>query len=785
MTSICILQLSIGYAQKIRISGYVLNKKDTEPIEYANILFLKTDSTYVNGTISAQDGSFEISVPKQKYILHVRAMGYNDTFIKCSEEQNINTGNIMLSEGSVSLAEIVVTGAKPIITREADRLIFNVNSINTGAINAMEVLQNMPGLNVTENGINIIGKGEVIVLINDRQVKMSGKDLANLLKTYSANDLDKIEIITTPPAKYDAEGNAGVLNIVLKEARKDFMGGNLSYSHNFSNYNSGAITGSLTYSKDKITAFFNGGGGLGYYGYEEANNKYYPQSTWKSKTDIKNKNNYGNFRTGFDFEFDNRLNIGLSGEYSLSNPDGLSVNQTQIFSLSELVPDSVLRSTNNSDNKWNVAIINLHLDKKIDSSGKIVRFDADYLTYKNVSNETFQSNMFDNQNQIIYNREFGFNNDQNRNIQAFSSSLRFMLPFKAHTIEFGAKGSFSETKSDISYYNHTSLGNQVDDFVYKENIYALYGDFTKKLNKRWTLRSGVRLEYTQTEGLTEVTDKDFKDDYWEVFPTVYVGYKPDSDNSLNMSISSRLSRPRFNMVNPFKLYENQYSVVYGKPDLKPLSLYSANVGYTLKNNLNFSLYYNYIKDQFGQVMNMDAATNRTNIYWDNYLNSHTFGIQNSYFVNQLDWLQTYFQHLLYYTKSISDSPFTLRERSGISYSASLNNTFYFNKAKTFLGKLSGSYKSKESTAGVIRDPYYSLSAGLNYSLLEGNLKFGLNYSNFIVSKYAGTSNSNGMEMKFSNTFSYPAFQVSVSYTFGAKLSTKERSKSIEDIQNRL
>ena len=347
MTSICILQLSIGYAQKIRISGYVLNKKDTEPIEYANILFLKTDSTYVNGTISAQDGSFEISVPKQKYILHVRAMGYNDTFINCSEEQNINTGNIMLSEGSVSLAEIVVTGAKPIITREADRLIFNVNSINTGAINAMEVLQNMPGLNVTENGINIIGKGEVIVLINDRQVKMSGKDLANLLKTYSANDLDKIEIITTPPAKYDAEGNAGVLNIVLKEARKDFMGGNLSYSHNFSNYNSGAITGSLTYSKDKITAFFNGGGGLGYYGYEEANNKYYPQSTWKSKTDIKNKNNYGNFRTGFDFEFDNRLNIGLSGEYSLSNPDGLSVNQTQIFSLSELVPDSVLRSTNN------------------------------------------------------------------------------------------------------------------------------------------------------------------------------------------------------------------------------------------------------------------------------------------------------------------------------------------------------------------------------------------------------------------------------------------------------
>lgn len=777
---------SICYSQNIKLSGNTINIKDNQSIEFANVLVLQAiDSAYVNGTITAMDGNFEISLPKGDYIVHFRALGYESTFVNCTVDKDTNIGSIALKESSIVLSEIVVSASKPIIRREVDRMVFDASSVNTGGINALDVLQNMPGLNVTENSIRIIGKGEVIVLINDRQVRMSGKDLANLMKTYSASDLDKIEVITTPPAKYDAEGNAGVLNIVIKKARKDFFGGNLSYAHSFSNYNRGAVTGSLTYNKGKLSAYLNTSGGLGNTGYEESNNKFYPSSVWKSYTDIKQKNDYVNLRTGLDYEINKSTNIGFSAEYSLSKPNGLSVNETGIYTLNAQLPENVLKSSNTSESQWNVGIVNFHLDTQLDTLGKMMRFDVDYLTYKNSSEDVFRSDKYDADNQPIPSSQFGYNNEQKRDIQTFSTALGFVLPYNGYRFEFGLKTSFSQTQNGMNYYNHTVLGDQQNDFLYKENIYALYGDFTKQISKKWRMRGGLRAEYTQTKSSTEATNYSDKDTYWRVFPTIYIGYKPNDGNSLSLSLSNRISRPRFNMVNPFKLYENQYSIVYGKPDIKPLSYYSVNIGYTFKNNLNFSLYYNYIQDQFGQVIDMDETTNITQIYWDNYLRSHSVGLQNSYVFNKINWLQSYFQHTLSYSKSISDSPFTLSERSGINYYATLNNTFYFNKSKTFTGRLSGSYKSKEYTAGVIRNPYYAVSAGVNFSLLEGNLKLGLNYANFIVSKYSGVTNSNGMEMRFNNKFSYPSLQLSVSYAVGAKLSSDKRKNSIDDIKNRL
>lgn len=781
LSSVNVLQLS---AQTI--TGKVTDTQN-QPIEFANILILQQpDSTLKTGTVSSADGTFEVKVTPGHYTIRIRALGYKEVDVHRSVQTNVALGSIALPESQINLSEVTVTGSKPIIKREADRIVFDVNAVNTGAINALEVLRNTPGLNVSDNSIRIIGKGEVIVLINNKQVKMSGSDLANLLKTYAASDLDKIEVITTPPARYDAEGNAGVLNIVLKKIRKDYLGGNVSYSQRLSNYNRGSVAGSLTYNKGKVSSFLNLGGGLGKSGYEESNDKRYPTATWKSQTDVMQKNDYINVRAGLDYELNKTTGIGISGEYSLSKPNGVSDNETGIFAPLKQQPDSTLQSTDTSTNKWKMGVVNVHLDRELGTPGRVMHFDADYLTYKNTSNEVFLSNTYDAGNQVLQSRQFGYNNDQSRDIQAFSTMLDFVLPSDGHKFEFGLKASMSETKSSVDYYHHTLLGDQQNDFRYRESIFAAYGDFTKTFNSKWTLRGGLRLEYTQTKGEVDQTDEPSYNTYWRVFPTLYLGYKPQADHSFSLSLSNRISRPRFNMVNPFKLYENRYSIIYGKPDLKPLLYYSVNAGYTLKNNLNLGVYYYYIKDQFGQVTDMNQHTNITGIYWDNYLSSHTVGIENSYTFNKVHWFQAYFQHSLSYVKSMSDSPYTLSERSRLRYSAYLQNTFYFNEKKTFLARLSGSYQSKEYTAGVVSDPYYSLSAGLNYNaLLQGKLKIGMNVSDFLVANYSGVSNSNGLEMRFDNRFSYLTLQLSVNYTFGAKMNAKERNKNIRDIKNRL
>lgn len=772
-------------SQNFKIQGKVLDE-EKEPVEFVNVtLFNYKDSLYYTGSITDTLGKFELSAQKGKYLLQITMLGYNKFSSTIEIENDTLLSDFNLTKNTTKLNEIVITSSIPVIERKIDRLVFNVENMNTLGLNAIDVLQNTPGLLVSNNNIQIIGKGGIKVLINDREIKMDGGDLLNLLKSYSANEISKIEVITTPPARYDAEGNAGLVNIVLKKAKNNFFGGNIYDTQTFSKYNSNDIGFSLIYNKKQISSFLTVSNGLGNIGFQESNKKYYPEQVWGSQTDIKNSDRYFSLRGGLDYQAKKQLSYGIHLTYNRMVPDGIYNNNTNIFNKQLMQMDSVLISKNNVKNNWNQISLNGHIDKTLDSAGKKVLFDVDYLDYRYTYNDNFVSQSFYYNMSLIPNSEFLFDDDRPRNLKDVSSSLNFFLPFHSFTVNAGGKISYTKTHNSINYFNSSFPENQDNDFVYRENIVALYADFEKKLSRKIDIKFGLRVENTNTTGNSKTLNEISKNNYVKFFPTAYFLFNPNNNHSFNFNISNRIGRPRFNMVDPFRLYTNKYNYVVGKPDLKPSLTYNASFGYTLKNNFNVNIYYSYTNDVIAQLLILDSIATVTSSIWDNYMKNQTIGITNSYTFNKSKWLQSFIQHGLYYIDSKSNSQITNPQRSGIVYYIAAINTFYLTYSKKLLAQLSASYRTKQYDAAYIYQPQYDLSVGVRYNLLNNNLSLGFRISDLLISRLKGTSESNGIKMTFDNIDAYTAYKFTINYKFGATLSSKKRNYSNTDIESRL
>ena len=213
----------------VAVQGSLKKTTDRTPVDFANVLLRHpADSSLVVGTTSDEHGAFRLEAPEGTFLLEVRALGYRPYHQTLTIAGALDLGELLLTEETKQLSAVQVTGRRPIMLRKADRLVFDATQIAPAAASALDVLRQTPGVNVTNSGISLIGKGGVIVLVNDKRVRLSGTALLSLLRSYPQSDLQEIQILTTPPAKYEAEGDAGVLNLVLKKAKNDFFGGSVT-----------------------------------------------------------------------------------------------------------------------------------------------------------------------------------------------------------------------------------------------------------------------------------------------------------------------------------------------------------------------------------------------------------------------------------------------------------------------------------------------------------------------------------------------------------------------------
>ena len=774
-------------AQTYRLSGCVQDE-NRQPVEVANVLLKQAkDSTYITGMLTDTQGCFSFDQPLGEYLLHITLIGSEDLYVPVVLQGNKNVGELTLKSSSALLDEVTVTAARPVIKRLVDRVVFDAhNTIASAGGSALDLLREVPGLQVGQNSIGIIGKGGIKVYINDRETKLSGDELIDYLRSYYASQILKVEVITTPPSKYDAAGNAGIINIRLKSRPKDYVGGTASASYSAGekdNYGYGGV--SLNLSKGRVSSFLNGGTTQGNYETREKNYRYFPQNTWNSRADYTNYMNSFYLQGGVDVSLERDWSAGMQAIYNHSAPKpGNALSWTEVYDASTAVLDSLLYSNSDKDTGSDRLNLNFHTDKVWDDKGKKMTWDVDYLRDNRDENMGFLSKTLLPDGTEIPGTNFDYNYLQHRKVDVVSSALDFILPFEKYKITAGAKVSFTNTRNGINYDTSDPTLVQDDYFRYKEQIYALYADYSREYSERFSMQLGLRMEHTRTTGISEAKDTEDKHDYTRLFPTVYLLYSPTDGHALNFSFSNRISRPSQNMVNPFPFYQNKYTYACGREDLKPSYTYNAELGYTLKNNFNVSAYYSYSDDVFFQVVDLDAETNVTSFLWENFMQTHAFGLNNSY-TFRTKWLQTYAQHGVSYRRTTSSAATTSPEEKGWAYNASLRNTFFFNEKKTLLATLSGSYSSRQYQGIYLMSPTYSVSAGMLYRLLDNKLNLSLNVNNLFVSHSKLETMSNGLKIIADNQFSFTSFRIGVSYTFGGDIRSKGQRNSNEDIQRRL
>ena len=776
------------------LQGTLKKTTDHRPVDFANVLLRSPkDSTLITGAITDSLGKFRIEVAPGKYLLEIRALGLQAYHKTLTLSGAMNLGELLLNEEATQLSAVQVTGKRPIMLRKADRMVFDATQIAPAASSALDVLRQTPGLNVTDDGISIIGKGSVIVLINEKRVRLSGSALVSLLRSYPQSDLSEIQILTTPPAKYEAEGNAGILNIVLKKVKNDYFGGNVSPSFGLladrPRYN---LSTNFNYKKDKVTASLQlAAGHGGFLGNFNSYRTYPKQGTYSaSETSFTGKNSYFNVRAGLDYAFTPELTLGLNLSYTPEKDRPVRQNDTRDYRIAPNGSLELLRSlpgTADELEKGSYTSANVHLEKSFKGTPKRrLSWDLDFAGYRQEEGRNFTSRGFTPQGALIPGSDFRFNSTTNQRTDSYITSLDYTEPLGKGTLSFGAKGTWTRTRNTNDYDALSTIGERHDKILFDEHVYALYADLNQPLSEKWSLRSGLRMEYTHTAGENNGRRLENLRSYLNIFPTLFIGYNPNERHAFSLDATVRLNRPHFSQLSPFPNYENQYSILIGKEDLRASKRAHLALGYTFLGVLNFQLGGGYLWDGITQVVRLDPTTNQGSYTHENAEKTWTFGLENSFFFNRISFFQTYISQRVWYSDTkIGSESASLYGGSKVSYRVNMNNTFFFNRSKTFQGTCYISYGTPRYEGGFHISHIVSGGVGLSYTLLQGKLRIASDLYNLVNSDNNSKIETPDYRLNIINTNNYRYFSLSLSYSFGASIQRKEGGKNAQELRSRM
>ena len=780
----------------VAVQGTLKKTTDRTPVDFANVLLRHpADSSLVVGTTSDEHGAFRLEAPEGTFLLEVRALGYRPYHQTLTIAGALDLGELLLTEETKELSAVQVTGRRPIMLRKTDRLVFDATQIAPAASSVLDVLRQTPGVNVSDDGVSLISKGGVIILVNDKRVRLSGAALISLLRSYPQSDLQEIQILTTPPAKYEAEGNAGVLNLILKKAKNDFFGGSISPRLELKKERTMySLNTNLNYKNDKVSASLQlGGGRLNYDGYLGTYRTYPKQGTYHaSETTHEGASPHFNLnlRAGLDYAFTSEFSVGGNVSYSRNKGNTHRVNDSRDYRILPSGERELLRLlpgvADNTD-KSHYTTANVHLEKTFKSAPqRRLSWDADYVGYRSQVGRNFSSRGLMPNGTPIPGSDFHFDALTDQHTDSYITSLDYTEPLGKGTLGFGAKGTWTRTSNRSDYDANSSMGERHDKITFDEHVYALYADFKHPLSDKWNLRTGLRMEYTHTAGENNGRRLEHLKSYLNVFPTLFLGYNPNDRHAFSLNGTVRLNRPHFGQLSPFADYENQYSIMRGKEDLRAAKRAQLALGYTFLGALNFQLDGGYLWDGITQVLRLDPVTNQASYTHDNAEKTWTFGLENGFFFNKVSFFQTYISQRLWYSDmKIGPESTSLYGGSGLSYHVSLNNTFFFNRSKTFQGTCSFYYRTPGYDWGFHAGHIFSGGAGLSYTLLQGKLRVAVDAYNLLRNNLRLDVTTPDYQMNIENENSPFYCSLGVTYSFGAPIQGKSERKSAQELRSRI
>lgn len=776
------------FSQQFQITGKIINEKNSS-VGSAEILLLATDSVAVKSELSDSNGLFSFQANHGSYILQIKYLKNIIYSKNVSLQNNIDLGNIK-TEKPKEIQGIVLEGKKKLIERKVDRLVFNVeNSIAAAGGDAWDALRATPGVRVQSDQITMIGKNTLSVMVDDRLIQLSGNDLASFLRTIKSDDIKSIEVITNPPAKYDAEGNSGIVNIIMKKAKKNSISGNIRSSYTQAVYTLGSLGGGLNYQKNKVTLTsslsYENGSTAPYQEYT----LHYPNYIWFEKNAARNFRNSISGRIALDYKVSSKTTVGMQYSGAYSTPVSKGDNASFIRQPGSVL-DSLIITPSRLEEKRRNHSLNFHSITKLDTLGRQFSIDADYFSYNSDLNNRFSTDTFFPNGYAVPGRFIAANNLSDQNIDIYSAKADYEMPLKWANLSFGAKASFINNNSGISYFDTSGLQPIFDPsksnlFTYKENTQAVYFSGNKSLSKKWDLQAGLRIENTQTKGYSATLDQTNKNNYIKLFPTFYLTYKADENSVWGLNYNRRIDRPGYSKLNPFRTYTSAFNYSEGNPFLQPFFTHNVEFSFNYKNSY-FALYSNYMTNKFDEITFVDAQSNIQHVFPLNFYKKQNYGLLWYYTFNKLSWWESEVHTNVYYSKTTSKIENTVPDIDNWTFSFNANNSFVLNKKKTLRAEFNFNYQSPSTAGSYDLSSFYYFDAGIRYSVLNKKLMIALNLMDiFKTNKQTFTQYVNGIRQENFDYKDTQKFRLSLTWSFGKILNLNQREKSNEEEKSRL
>lgn len=803
---IALLTLSIiGIQAKAQgsINGTVISP-DQQKAEAAVVNLLRVkDSVLVKAVVTDSIGQFEFLITKPGiYFISVIFQGAAKYYTKPFGPVNLNLSVTLdpiqlIAKTVTTLEEVTVTNKLPFVEKKIDRTIINPDALVTNAgTNALEVLEKSPGIQVDINGnISLRGKQGVMVFIDDKPTYLSAADLVNYLRSLPSSTLATIEIMTNPPAKFDAAGNAGIINIKLKRTKTKGVNGGINTSYGQGVYARTNNSFNLNYRINKINFFTN----LSYNINNSFQDLFIERQYFKTGTNLLNstfnQNSYikreasgFNGKAGFDYYINKKSTFGLVLNGFVNETVNTTTNNAQVGDATAQL-QSLVKAYSPSDRDFNNQSININYTYKLNEKGKEISTNADYVGYNGVTNQYLLNSLYNANNVFVSSTNLISNLPSN--IDIWAAKIDYLNPLKnGGRFESGVKSSLVNTSNIANFYDEIASQQNPNydfsnNFTYKENINAAYVNYNFN-HKKFSFQTGLRFENTNIHG-TQLgnpvrKDSSFIRTYNNLFPTVYLLYRLDStgNHQMGLSVGRRINRPDYQSMNPFTYPLDRFTLYSGNPYLQPTFSQNVELSHTYKGRFTSAFEFTYVTDVISETIQQENG-----IFYSrpgNLGKQYAYSLSFNGVFNPAKWwvLQMY-------------TEITMNDFRSKVYGQQLNNkgtywylgpTNQFTINKEWSAELSGTYTTKVVVGQFITIPVWTMRMGFSKKILKemGSLKFSLNdiiYTNQPGGDILAVASSSAKWKSFLDT---RVATISFSYRFNKGKSLNARNTGGSDAE---
>ena len=747
----------------MEIRGKVADESH-QAVPFATVTLLKAkDSSLVKGDISDQEGNYDFTeIPNGKYLVSASVIGmiktYSQPFTLDDSKKILNISDLILKQNTNLLKGVSITASKPFIQREIDKTVVNVeNSIVSAGSNAWEILEKSPGVTVdnSNNTVRLQGKTGVQIYIDGRPTYLSSDQLAAMLKSMNSNSINSIEIMTQPPAKYDAAGNAGIINIVTRKNKEKGFNGSLTAGIGQGRHVRESTGTNLNYRNGKINLYGN-------YNFNHNiwwNNNYITRnfydgtgktlSTRTEQYSYHNSPNYNHdFKAGIDYYLNDKNTLGIMMNGSLNPSTDDRYNTTWFKNGSGSIENTSLTHSTEKAH-WTNYTYDLNYQGHFDTTGKELNIDVAYSRFDNAALDNYHTYAVYPDGSALPDLPGSPNPNIRKGsiptiIDIKTAKIDYALPLKHQVkLSFGAKTSLVTSDNNIQYFQLDNASKQwlndsaSNHFRYTENINAAYINFNKELKKGWGLQLGLRGEQTISSGHQYNNDSTFKRNYFQLFPAVFINKKLDKNNTFSLSYSRRIDRPDYQTLNPFRYYLDPYTYEEGNPYLQPQISNTVNLSYAYKSLLIASLSYGHVSDVMTQVLKQDDSALITYQTMENLAQMQNVGLNVSLSIPITSWWMSNNSVNVFYNAFRGNflGAYLNFEKTAFT----VNTTNSFTLGKGFSAELSGYYNSSMQWSIFTIQPQYSVSAGIQKTLMKDKATIKLNVNDIFRTQHSYAS----------------------------------------------